>query len=49
MSKESINEWINSQELTTEDLDFMWDFCIVFGHPVISKHGFLEGFTSRSN
>lgn len=39
MSKESINEWINSQELTTEDLDFMWDFCIVFGHPVISKLG----------
>lgn len=39
MSKESINEWINSQELTTEDLDFMWNFCIVFGHPVISKLG----------
>lgn len=39
MSKESINEWINSQGLTTEDLDFMWDFCIVFDHPIISKLG----------
>lgn len=40
MSKwSSIREWMSSQGLTAEDLDFMWDYCIVFGHPIISKLG----------
>ncbi len=33
----------NSQGLTTEDLDFMWDFFIVFDHPIISKLEWLLG------
>lgn len=25
------------EKLTAEDLDFMWEYCIRFGHPVISR------------
>lgn len=36
MEKE-IKEWLDSSGLTEEELDYMWDFCVNFGHSVISR------------
>lgn len=36
MEKE-IKEWLDSSGLTEEELDYMWDFCVNFGHRVIGR------------
>jgi len=33
----SFREWMSSIDLLEEDLDFMWDFCVVFKHSTIES------------
>lgn len=42
--KKEVKEWLKSSGLTEEDLDFMWDFCVFFGHRVI---GHLDSPTDK--
>lgn len=32
-----LETWLKEENLTVEDLNFMWDFCAEFGHRVISN------------
>lgn len=38
-STREIIEILKETKLTEDDLDFMWEFCRVFNHPVISVLG----------
>lgn len=32
-----ISDWMRAEGYTIEDMDFMWDFCVVFKHMTISR------------
>lgn len=35
--KEELKNWMVENNITEDDLDFMWDFCSNFNHPIIKN------------